>query len=203
MVEIYILVENQSLSFGGVPHSSHAGVFHNWRILRKYCCPGSDRYRKQTKHTKEKSLWKKQKLSLHQKNTCESVCSSLLQLCIATSLGATSMFMDIILFHPDNIIEFLAYMVKLVVVFFFQCIESTFIALKNHVIEVLQWLLFGGFNNLRCSPVVGIHNQFMYLGAKILFGGLIPCSVVTNDGSTSTSPKGEILISIFFNNIIY
>ena len=130
MVEIYILVENRSLSFGRVPNSSHAGVFHNWRILRKYCCPGSDRYRKQTKHTDEKSLWKKSKLSLHQNNTCETGCSSLSQLCIATWLGATSMLMDIILFHPDNIIEFLAYVVKLVLLWWFQCIQSAFVALK-------------------------------------------------------------------------
>jgi len=153
---------------------------------------------KQTKSTKEKSSWKKCKLSLHQNNICETGCSSLSQLCIAMWLGATSMLMDIILFHPDNIIEFVAYVVKLGLLWCFQCIQSTFVAFKNQVIEVLQWLLFGGFNNLRCCPGVGIHNRFMYLGAKILFGSLIPCSVVTNDGSTSTSPKGESSISTFF-----
>ena len=143
MDEIYIMMETTNLSGGGVPHSSHARVYHNWRILQKYCCPGSDRCGKQSNQTRKRSCSKKRNETGCRLKRNGTGCSLLSLLFIETWLGATLLLLDLVLFHPDNIIEFLVYMINVVLLRCYRCIQSAFVALKSHMIEELCFLYLG------------------------------------------------------------
>ena len=188
MDDIYFLVDLK------VPILTRAGVYHNRTILRKYCCPGSNRYRKRGKYLKKKYCLKNSK-SLHlAKNTSESNCSLLSEWVIKTCLFLTSVLLDAMLFHFDNIIEFSFEIIKIFLMWAFWNIQSSIAASKNYLIKVLFWFVLEEFNYWRCSRGVGIHNRFINLGGKILFSGLVPCYAV----SYFCSP-GEINVCIYFS----
>jgi hypothetical protein len=118
-------------------------------------------------------------------------CSLLSLFFIATWLGATSLFLDLVLFRHDNIIEFLVYVINVVISCGYRCAGTVHVAMKSHMIEEIGLFAVRGFHNLRFYSGVGIHNRFIYFAAKVLFGGIIPCFVVGLNGDAITLPKGE------------
>jgi len=186
---IYIFIDSK------VPILTSARVYHNWTILRKYCCPGSNRYRKREKYLKKKCCLKKSKSLYLAKNTSESSCSLLPKWVIKTCLFFNSLLLDIMLFRFDNIIEYSFQIIKTFLLLAFWNFQSSIAASKNYLIKVLHCFVSEGFNNLRCSPDVGIHNRFINLGGKILFSGLVPCYAV----GYFCSP-GEINVWIYFSS---
>jgi len=130
MDDIYILMETTNGSRRGVPHSIDAGVFHNWSIIRKYCCPGSDRYGKQSNQIRRRSCNRKRNETGCRLRRNDNGCSLLSLLFITTWLGATSLLLDLVLFRHDNIIEFLVYLIDVVLSCCYGCIRSVFVAIK-------------------------------------------------------------------------
>jgi hypothetical protein len=191
MDDIYILIEIPNGSNRRVHHSIDAGVFHNWSIIRKYCCPGSDRYGKQSNQSRKRSCSKKRNETGCRLRRNGNGCSFMSRLFIATWLGATSLFLDLVLFRHDNIIEFLVYVINVVISFFYRCIGTVYSAMKSHMIKEIGLFALGGFHNMRFYSGVGIHNRFVYLAAKILFGGILPCFVVCHNNDAITLPKGK------------